>query len=392
MTPRFLLLFLSIITVVCPLRAEETKPDSALLAGALRTSTLGGDGKSVSIPLEPTHFGLVVNVTINAKPLRLILDTGASSTMISPAAARRLDLKAEERAGYGLDAGANKVKTNRALTSSIQIGAAVTRNEPVYITEVPSEFGDGMLGVATLADWDARIDVSKKTLTLFPAGTAPAIKGETTLPMTFELWNPELKSPNPQKFRNMSLSIPLRLNGHEILLTPDTGYGGIMSLPVETIESIVPGLMRSASPALDTGINLSGISASRVVKLPEIGFGPDTLKNVTADAVTPPPGSPLNRKGFIGLNLLRHYVMTFRFSAGELRLQPIGTVDEITRNATAGIYMDAGSKIIGVMSGGPAEKAGILVGDTLLAIEGHELKTMNPEEFATFKRLPPARK
>ena len=33
--------------------------------------------------------------------------------------------------------------------------------------------------------------------------------------------------------------------------------------------------------------------------------------------------------GAIGLNILRRYGMTFRFAAGELRLKPLGTVQEV---------------------------------------------------------------
>lgn len=41
------------------------------------------------------------------------------------------------------------------------------------------------------------------------------------------------------------------------------------------------------------------------------------------------------------------------------------------------------------MPDGLAGKAGLRAGDELLEIEGHPLKTMKPEAFAAFERLPP---
>jgi C-terminal processing protease CtpA/Prc len=81
--------------------------------------------------------------------------------------------------------------------------------------------------------------------------------------------------------------------------------------------------------------------------------------------------------------------MTFRFSIGELRLKPLGNVQEITQTSSAGLNLGPGFKILSVVPDGPAAKAGLRVGDEVLEIEGHPLKTMKPEEFAALKRLPP---
>ena len=128
---------------------------------------------------------------------------------------------------------------------------------------------------------------------------------------------------------------------------------------------------------------------TREARLPEITFGPDTLRGLNVDVIDAPPGSMVESRGLIGLNLLRHYVMTFRFAAGELRLKPLGTVQDLTRTSTAGIHMDPECKILSVVPDGPADKAGLRAGDEILEIEGLPLKTMTPEEFAAFKRLPP---
>ena len=155
------------------------------------------------------------------------------------------------------------------------------------------------------------------------------------------------------------------------------------------MEKFAPEAMKEARPGLITGVTLSGKAVSRTARLPEFTFGPDTLRGLATEVIDVPPGSMAERHGLICLNLLRHYVMTFRFAAGELRLKPLGTVQEITRTSTAGIHMDPQARILSVEPDGPADKAGLRAGDALLEIEGHPLETMKPEEFAAFKRLPP---
>lgn len=187
----------------------------------------------------------------------------------------------------------------------------------------------------------------------------------------------------------MNLTIPVRVGTHELPATPDTGHGTTFQLPSGLMEKASPEAMKNASPGLVTGFSMSGKAVSRQARLPEITFGPDTLRDVTTDVIDVPPDPTSAGQGIIGLNLLRHYVMTFRFAAGELRLKPLGTVQEITQTSTAGINMDLDYKILSVMPDGPADKAGLRAGDEVLEIEGNPLKTMAPEKFAALKRLPP---
>lgn len=387
---RYFALLLS--CAILPLRGEDQQSTSPALDGALRKSGLPTAAESVTIPLESTFGGFTVEAHIDGKPVQLVLDTGASCTFLSPEAARKLGLKAKEgRENITFESvTGGQVARRRALTKRLSLGDAWTENEPVLVSEIPAGMGmNGMLGVSTLADWDVRIDPSTKKLTLFPAGKAPPLEGEMTLALTCQLLNPEASTSNPQGFRMMNLKVRVRVGNHELPALPDTGDGGIFHLPSVLMEKFAPEAMKDAAPGLVTGIGLSGKVVSRTAKLPEFTFGPDTLRGLTTEVMDATPGSDAERRGLIGLNLLRHYVMTFRFAAGELRLKPLGTVQEITRTSTAGIKMDMDAKILSVVPDGPADKAGLRAGDELLEIEGHPLKTMKPEEFAAFKRLPP---
>lgn len=373
---------------ILPLRGGEQQSLSPALVGTLRKSGLPAAAESVTIPLEFTFLGFMLEILIDGKPVRLMLDTGAAATFISPEVARKLGLELHKEAKDGESATGGKVVAWRALTKRLNLGDAWTENEPVMVAEMPAGI-DGMLGVSTLADWDVRIDPSTKNLTLFPAGKAPALEGETALPLACDVVNPKASASNRQGFRQINLGVSALVGNHELTAIPDTGHGVIFQLPGVLMERFAPEAMKEARPGLVTTITLSGKGTTRTAKLPEFTFGPDTLRGMTTEVIDASPGSLLESRGLIGLNLLRHYVMTFRFAAGELRLKPLGTVQEITRNSTAGINFDQDAKILSVVPGGPADKAGLRAGDEVLEIEGHNLKTMKPEELAAFKRLPP---
>ena len=371
-----------------PLRGADPQPLTPLLLGALRKSGLPAGTESVTLPLKSNFWGFMVDTQIDGKPVQLVLDMGASTTILSPEAARKLGLQPTERGINVTTASGGQVASRLALTRRISLGDAWTENEPVFVSEVPPGI-DGLLGVATLADWDVRLDPATSKLTLFPGGKAPPLTGETALPLTCKLTNPEASKDNPQGFRATNLTVPLRLGPHALMAAPDTGKGGIITLSNALMEKYAPEAMKNARPGLATAVTLSGISVERQARLPEITFGPDTLRGLNVDVISTPPGSSLESRGLIGLTLLRHYVMTFRFSTGELRLRPLGTVQDLTRTSTAGINFGPEFKILSVVPDGPADKAGLRAEDAVLEIEGHPLKTMTREEFAALKRQPP---
>jgi S1-C subfamily serine protease len=183
------------------------------------------------------------------------------------------------------------------------------------------------------------------------------------------------------------------LGDHFIAAVPDTGYSGTLQLPRKVVEKLAPEVMEGAVPGMVLSTSVLGGKVGCLTKLPVFTFGPDTLQGLPIRVVDATPGSFADQMGVVGLNLLCHYVMTFKFSKGELRLKPLGTVQEVTRRSTAGINFalrDGGRLVVlSVVPAGPAASAGIDVGDEILEIEGKPARQLTPADFAALKQLPP---
>lgn len=378
------------------LQGKELKLDSELASGALRKSGLTAPEEGISIPLNSTFAGYTVKVNINEKPVQLILDTGSAATVLSPKTAERLGLVVTEYKGIGFrDISGDELELRQALTKRITLGKAWTQNEPVLIHKMPKGLtADGVLGISTLADWDVRINPIKMTLILFPEGKAKSLAGETKIQLKYQLLNPKASSSNPQGLRRMNLRVPVVIGSHEIMVIPDTGMSGTLLLSSVLLNKCDPIAMKNASASLTSGIAVSGNTiATSTAKLSQFTLGTDTLRELPIEVEPAKPNTVAAQKGVLGRNILRHYIITFRFSKGELCLQPLGTIQEITRSSTAGMALsrDANNRffILSVIPNGPASRAGLLAKDELLEIEGKAFKTIKPEEFIAFKSLPP---
>jgi len=337
-------------------------------------------------------FGVFfAEIEINNKPVNLVLDTGASFTVLSPEAAKRVGLTAAKGSSAKLRSASGKyVGAKFAQTKRMSIGDAWTENEFVLVTKVPPEARDGVLGLATLVDWDLRIDLVKKKLMIFPAGKAPTLDGAKVLKMTV------IRDESyPQGFQLQGIRVPMTVGKHQLLGVLDTGDSGTVSLTEAWVEKNDPDIMKGVSAEPTIGIDISGVIESYKTKLPIFHFGSDKFRNfpVELSKHVAEVGNELQPR--IGIQLLRHYVMTISFSKNEFRLKSLGTVQDlikISKKPNAGISFrfaeDGGAHILHVKSTGIAALAGLKAGDEVLEMGGLLMKTITPEQLEGLKKLP----
>jgi clan AA aspartic protease (TIGR02281 family) len=125
---------------------------------------------SISVPLERLGSLFVVTIQINETRLaKLILDTGASHTILSHAIARELGLFSRRPvASVTMHTVGGSVQADMVQVDSIRIGGAEVRNSIVAIHDLPDAPSDveGLLGLSVLHQFEVTLDTARSRLHL----------------------------------------------------------------------------------------------------------------------------------------------------------------------------------------------------------------------------------
>ena len=388
MITRTIFIFFSLLLLA--LQAEELENLPAEVVFAQRKSGLPEGVESVSVPLLGSLFDVFfVDVQVNGKPVKLLLDTGATGTVLSPEAAKKVGLQPVEGAKSTMRSSIGKYETGQiAQAQRIDIGGAWTTKEIVGIHPLPKAFVDGVIGLTTLVDWDLQIDPVAKKLSIFPKGKAPTLDGEVVLKMAKEVLDS-----NPESHRLISINVPMTVGKKALQGILDTGFSGTINLGYTWMKENEPDVIKNLPAAQARSQSLSGVSESRDVKLPILHFASDELRNFPVE-VTQGEAENHDPKILIGCKLLSHYIITISFSKDQVRLKPLGTVQDLTKiskRVSPGMSFDFTEDgrmfILSLKPDGIAAKAGLKVRDEILEMEGIVMQNIKPEQFKALKKL-----
>ena len=128
---------------------------------------------STTIPVRIIRNRIFVNATLNNKEIiNLLVDTGATRTVITPEVANRLGYSPEDDAPKHTVTvfGGQTIEVPFISLSNIQVGNAVVNNisAGVYPGHPKDPFFDGVLGVDFLSHFIVTVDHNSSMLTLKP--------------------------------------------------------------------------------------------------------------------------------------------------------------------------------------------------------------------------------
>jgi tetratricopeptide (TPR) repeat protein len=219
-------------------------------------------GKEVTIvPFELVNHRPFIKVTVNGRiPLRFVVDTGASLSVVSDTVATQLGIKPVARGGNARAVGGSgSFPIVYGLLDSITIGEAKVEAIPVYIRTIHSapdtpeiEKADGYIGLSVLANYGVTLDYQAKQMTLdrTPIREEP-VKSDVAK-------SPDAAKPPdaPRPIDPPSIVGDL-INGFEVPIRSTSG--GLASA-----ETNLPNLKRPLNFIIDTGATTTVISKAAV--------------------------------------------------------------------------------------------------------------------------------
>lgn len=118
-------------------------------------------GRQVFVPVK------LVNGSAETEAM-LLLDTGATSSVITPEVAARLNIEQADNVRVNV-VGGRALRVKRTVLNQMQVGPVQRTNQEVMIIrQRGGGFGDGLLGMSFLAGLKYTIDFRKQTLNWIP--------------------------------------------------------------------------------------------------------------------------------------------------------------------------------------------------------------------------------
>ncbi len=296
--------------------------------------------KEASLPFTSDGGEVVVAVSVNGHPLRLLLDSGAGSAFLSAEAARTAGLTTEgdlPALGYG-----GAAATGLVGDATLQLAQAVMLSHQVMhvikdegVTKQLTAMGvDGAVGYEIFSRFTVRIDYLNKILTLSdPALPQPASAGAVALPLKLETRTPTILA-----------SVDSKAAARFLVDTGDTGALHLYT-PYATANGLLP---KADDPTVmkQQGVGVGGTLNEQISPGHALHLGTLLLQNVPVATMTGGGISGVSsHAGGLGNGILSRFLVTFDYTHGRLTLALPQRGIESPRAATPSTFSFARSML-----------------------------------------------
>lgn len=326
---------------------------------------LAGGKTSTTVPFELLNNHIYVEVKLNGKgPYRLMCDTGGAN-IVTPELAKELGL-ASEGVFEGRGVGEKSEDVGVTKVNKVEIGDATIANQ-VFMVFALGPFGAvegvpqlGLVGYEVLKRFVAKVDYEKRLLTLSLPSTFEYHGTGTVVPFTFNEHIPQVQG---------------SLDGIAGKFDIDTGARDSVSILAPFAEQHGLKEHYGATVAAVTGWGVGGPARGLVTRAKTLRLGTLEVAGPVVDLSQQKKGAFIDPyvAGNVGGGVLKRFNVTFDYGRQRLIFEPNANNARPDTYDRAGMWINRGSdgfEVVDVVAGGPAEAAGLKVGDRITAIGG----------------------
>lgn len=318
----------------------------------------------------------------------MVVDTGASTTVIDRRAASDLRLKTAEGVDVltqGGTVGALSLGQVN-LTLGAARGVTLTTEDALALDLGALAAGlgeriDGVLGYDLFRRYVVEFDHAGKQVSLYEPSRYEPPRGGETLRLEFIEQTPFISAQ----------VTPLRgatVTGKFLI---DTGATGAVSLtsPFVRRHALVKG--SAGTIGITAGALVAGGSRALTARLAELRIGGLRIRRPTVNLSQDEQGDLASDEyaGLIGGEVLRRYLVTVDYSRSRITFAPTPAASEPYEATVSGMSLSASGArlrtytVRAIVERSPATEAGIRVGDRLVSIDGRPAASMTLDEVRT---------
>lgn len=340
--------------------------DFAMPKQAFHDTSIIEGGNKATIPFKLVNNHIYIPATVNGHSLRFIVDTGAQN-ILTREAARRADIKSEG-ALQGGGGGKKSVNAGLAKVGTLVLGDKIElKNQPFGVLPMPgfsniegTQF-DGLVGYELFKRFVVRIDYADQKLTFIEPADFDRTDAGTAVPFT-------LAGGGIPFVKGSIDGIP---GEFEI----DLGERAALSLFAPFVKAHDLDTRYQTTNEATVGWSVGGSVHGRVARGGVLKIAGVTVKNPVVELSTSEKGAFARKHiaGNIGGEILRRFTITFDYAHQRMYLKPNKNYGKPMNYNRSGLWINqqgAGFIVESVMTGGPADKAGLGTGDVITAVDG----------------------
>ena len=226
------------------------------------------------MPADLAEGFVAVPATVEGRPARFLLDTGAQDMLVTPEAASRLGLAADAGHATRVLGTGGEGRAPNAWLAGLRIGAAALARRTVPVVALPEPIAaDGLLGAPLLAAYDVDLDLVEGRVGL--SSVEGCGEDAAMLPLPFAAVPLTLNA-------DMLPTIPVSVNGVRLTALLDTGSRATALTPAAALR-----VGARMLPQAGTARGIDGeVVAARGARIASLGVGWDIQRDLRV-AVAP---------------------------------------------------------------------------------------------------------